>query len=159
MRPLFTVLILVLSSQAALSQRPDSNTSRGMEDDLATLRFLKEVEWPKAYKLQDTILLDRILADEFQMVDSEGGYTRKADQINYVRNHKISYDSFRFEIKRLEIFKGEFAVVTGTGTIAGRDSLGSYKIIYQSSNHLIKRDKLWRAVSSHTSGQKTFRVE
>lgn len=118
---------------------------------------MKEVEWPKAYREQDTVLLDRILADEFKMIGSDGEYSNKKDQMDYIREHKPSYDSFRFEIRRLEIFENNTAVVSGTGHISGHDSIGNYKLLYQSSNILIKRNGIWKAISSHTSGDTIVR--
>jgi hypothetical protein len=120
--------------------------------DEKALRHLKEVEWPKAYREQDTALLDRILADEFQSIDGEGNWSTKAQEMEYIRKNKPSYESFRFEIKRLEIFENGTAVVAGTGHIRGRDAEGPYKVEYQSSNILIKRGGLWKAVASHVSG-------
>lgn len=128
------------------------------EHDEKILRHLKEVEWPKAYREQDTLLLDRILADEFKMINSDGEYSTKKDQIIYIKTHKPNYISFKFEIKRLEIFENNTAVVSGTGTIKRRDEKGEYYLIYQSSNILIKRNGFWKAISSHTSGDKTIRI-
>jgi hypothetical protein len=36
--------------------------------------------------------------------------------------------------------------------IEGKDEQGPYVMEYQSSNILIKRDGLWRAIASHVSG-------
>lgn len=120
--------------------------------DEKALRHLKEVEWPKAYREQDTALLDRILADEFQSIDGEGSWSTKAEEMEYIRKNKPSYESFRFEIKRLEIFENGTAIVAGTGHIRGRDAERPYKVEYQSSNIFIKRGGLWKAVASHVSG-------
>ena len=128
-------------------------------DDENTLKYLKEVEWPKAYYEQDTVLLDRILADEFQMIDAAGGWYSKRDELDYIKEHKPSYDSFHFEIKRLEIFENNTAVVAGTGHIKGKDDGGKYSMTYQSSNILIKRGELWKAISSHVSGIKKEYLE
>ena len=99
-------------------------------------------------------LLDRILAEEFQMVDAEGNWSTKAQELEYVRTNRPSYDSLRFIIKRLDIFKNGTAVVAGTGIIRGNDGEGAYVIEYQSTNILIKRGDTWRAISSHVSGVK-----
>ena len=88
-------------------------------DDAATLRHLKTVLWPKAYREQDTALLDRILDDRFQMLDAEGARSTKREELEYIRHNRPSYRSFRFDIERLEIFEGRFAVVDGQGTIEG----------------------------------------
>ena len=64
--------------------------------DIESLTFLKEVEWPKAYREQDTVLLDRILADEFQMIDASGNWSTKQEELEYIQSHRPSYDSFCF---------------------------------------------------------------
>jgi ketosteroid isomerase-like protein len=131
-----------------------SGVVSGQKSDDEILRYLKEVEWPKAYREQDTKLLDRILADEFQMIDNEGNWSNKKLELEYVKNNKPSYETFRFEIKRLEIFENGTAVIAGTGHLTGRDKDGQYRVTYQSSNILIKMRDGWKAVSSHVSGVK-----
>jgi len=123
------------------------------------LRHIKEVEWPRAYREQDTVLLDKILADEFKMIGSDGEYSDKAHQIQYIKTHKPNYISFKFQIRRLEIFENGTAVVSGTSTIRRKDEKGEYDLIYQSSNVLIKRNGVWKAISSHTSGDQIVRIK
>lgn len=118
--------------------------------DSLNLRHLKEVLWPKAYREQDTLLLDRILGDDFQMVDASGNWTTKAQEIDWIKEHVTRSDSFWYEIKRLDIYQNGTAIISGTGHIIN----DSTKTIYQSSNVLIKRDSLWKAVTSHVSGIK-----
>ena len=122
--------------------------------DKTALRQIKEVDWPKAYREQDAELLNRILADEFQMIDADGAWSSKAEELDYVRKHKSSYDSFRFVIKRLEIFENDAAVVAGTGVIT--DGRGAERVVteYQSTNIFIKREGRWQAIASHVSGVK-----
>lgn len=122
--------------------------------DKTALRQIKEVDWPKAYREQDAGLLNRILADEFQMIDAEGVWSSKIEELEYVRKHKPSYDSFRFVIKRLEIFENDSAVVAGMGIIT--DERGAERVVteYQSTDIFIKRDGRWQAISSHVSGVK-----
>jgi ketosteroid isomerase-like protein len=120
--------------------------------DEAAIRELKESLWPKAYFKQDTALLDRILAPEFQMVDGDGNWSTKAAELEWVAKNKPGYDSLTFEIRRLDLFENGTAIAAGTGTIRGRDDDGPYVARYQSTNVLIKRDGQWRAVASHVSG-------
>ena len=124
------------------------------KSDMETLRYLKEVEWPRAYKEQDTVLLDRILAEEFQLIDDSGGWTTKQDELAYIKKNKPSYDSFEFEIKRLEIFENMTAVISGVGHIRTKTDEGEKYATYHSSNILIKRDGNWKAINSHVSGYK-----
>lgn len=146
------VIFLLAAVTASLAQKPANNAA-----DEKALRYLKEVEWPKAYREQDTVLLDRILAEEFKMIDSDGGYSTKKEQIDYIKTHKPNYISFKFVIKRLEIFENNTAIVSGTGIIRRKDKDGEFELVYQSSNVLIKRGNLWKAISSHTSGDKIVR--
>lgn len=120
----------------------------------AVLRELKEVLWPRAYFEQDTKLLDRILADEFQRIDGAGNWFTKADELERVAKNKPTYDTLVFNIRRLEVFEHGTAIIAGTGTIRGKDDNGVYVAEYQSTNILIKREGRWRAIASHVSGYK-----
>jgi hypothetical protein len=148
------VIVLFLLTVKTQAQE---NINRAADEK--ALRYLKEVEWPKAYREQDTVLLDRILADEFQMISSDGNSYTKKDELEYIKKYKPGYDSFKFIIKRLEIFENNTAVVSGTGVIRNHDKDGEFEMTYQSSNVLIRRGNLWKAISSHTSGDKIVRIE
>ena len=124
-----------------------------LDSDEVQLKYLKEVEWPKAYYDQDTILLDRILGDEFKMIDAKGKTYTKKDELKYIKSNKPTYKSFKFEITRLEILENMTAIVSGKGVVENTDKEGNeYIMTYWSSNILIKRGELWKAVSSHVSG-------
>ena len=133
-----------------------SSGSFGAEEqsDEATLREIKEVLWPRAYAQQDVALLDSLLADEFQMVDADGNWSTKADELEWISSNPPSYDSLVFEIIRLDIFENGSAIVAGKGIVSGTDEQGPYTLEYQSTNVLIKRDGTWRAIASHVSGIK-----
>ena len=93
------------------------------------------------------------------MIGSEWITSNKKGQINYISTHKPDYVSFTFAIKRLEIFENNTAIVSGTGTIRRKDTDGMYDLVYQSSNVLIKRGNEWKAIASHTSGDKIIRMD
>lgn len=145
-------LIGLICSTSLFAAEPDPKR----DADTASLRELKEVLWPKAYREQDAALLARILADEFESIDAEGSRSTKAEELDYVRKNKPSYDSFRFVIRRLEIFENRTAVVSGTGYIEtkAKDGKKGSRTEYQSSNVLIEREGRWQAISSHVSGIK-----
>lgn len=146
-------MFIAVSVLLLLSCKSGDDTAQ----DEKTLRHLKEVEWPKAYREQDTALLDRILADEFKMIGSDGIRSSKKEELAYIKTHKPSYESFKFNIDRLEVFENKTAIVSGIGVIKYKDSIGPYEIHYSSSNVLIKRDGNWKAISSHTSGDSVIR--
>jgi hypothetical protein len=143
---------LVLALCGALAHGTATAADRSADE--AALREIKEVLWPRAYFEQDTELLGRLLAPEFQMVDGDGNWTTRADELDWVSKNKPGYDSLTFELKRLEVFENGTAIAAGTGTIRGADKDGPYVAQYQSTNVLIKRDGAWRAIASHVSGYK-----
>ena len=146
------VLIGVLAASALFAAEP----ALDLESDKTLLRELKEVLWPKAYREQDPALLAQILADEFESIDAAGDVSTKAEELDYVRKNKPSYDSFRFVIRRLQIFENRTAVISGTGYIEtkAKDGKKASKTEYQSSNVFIERAGRWQAISSHVSGIK-----
>lgn len=145
---LLLILVPIISCKVRTNVQESFNVIN--ETDEATLRFVKEVEWPKAYAEHDTVLLDRILGEDFVMIDQDGNWYTKSDEIAWIKENSTDNDSFRYEIKRLEIFPNGTAIVCGTGHIL-KDSV---KSVYQSSNLFIKRDNVWKAVQSHVSGVK-----
>ncbi|MBI4752376.1 MAG: nuclear transport factor 2 family protein [Acidobacteria bacterium] len=119
----------ILPASIPCQQKGTSVSAR--ETDLAELRHIKTVLWPKAYREQDTALLDRILHDQFQMIDDGGSISTKAEEIAYIRANKPTYQSFHFEIERLEIFEERFAVVAGTGIIRNQTPKGPTETRYR----------------------------
>ncbi len=120
------------------------------EEDKEELRHLKKVLWPQAYSEQDTVLLDKILAEEFQFIEASGNVSNKQFELNWIKENKFSHDSFYYDIKRFDFFENGTAIVSGTGHIHN----DSTKSIYQSSNVFIRRNDEWKAIASHVSGVK-----
>nr|WP_299171358.1 nuclear transport factor 2 family protein [uncultured Allomuricauda sp.] len=148
------LLLFVLTVFASCNQQePKLVQPSGINnEDEKILRNLKEVQWPKAYREQDTVLLDRILGNDFQMIDAGGTWSNKAKELEWIKENAMENDSFFYEIKRLDILPNGTALICGTGHIFN----DSTETIYQSSNILIKRKDAWKAVASHVSGIKTL---
>ena len=112
--------------------------------DEETLRYFKTVLWPRAYREQDTELLDRLLDDRFQMIDFAGNRSTKREELAWVAENAWNPGAFEYLVERLEILDGDTAIIDGRGVAENYS--------YSSSNVLIKRDGQWRAVASHVSG-------
>ncbi|MGX1928225.1 nuclear transport factor 2 family protein [Flagellimonas sp. 2504JD4-2] len=144
----FLILAVTISCQ---QQKPEVvQTSTINSEDQKILRNLKEVQWPMAYREQDTLLLDKILGDDFQMIDASGEWSNKVKELEWIKETAMENDSFFYEIKRLDVLPNGTALICGTGHIFN----DSTETIYQSSNILIKREGVWKAVASHVSGIK-----
>jgi ketosteroid isomerase-like protein len=123
-------------------------------DDRAQLRQLKEYDWPEAYRQRDTLLLGRILANEFVVVDADGQSSTKADELQYLKtSDHVTYESFHYTIERLCIY-GQTALVAGVGRSKGRTRRGTFHTVYHSTNLFVQREGRWQAVASHLSGIK-----
>ncbi len=146
----FAVILALLVSSCNQEVSQKATTTQITSKDKHTLRNMKEVLWPKAYKEQDTILLDHILDESFQLIDGSGNRYTKNDELNWIKKNATQHDSFRYEIKRLTIYENGTAIISGTGHIY-KDAAYS---TYESSNVLIKKDTIWKAISLHVSGFK-----
>lgn len=116
----FIQIILLASLLISCNEHqsiPDQTSSLINKSDLETLRYLKEVEWPKAYAEQDTLLLDRILGNDFQMIDASGSWYTKREELDWIKKQATNNDSFFYEIKRLDILPNGTATICGTGHI------------------------------------------
>ena len=72
------------------------------------------------------------------------------DKMVYIKDGIIQKIADRIEINGVEILENNTAIIAGTGHIINDDK----ESIYQSSNVLIKRNGIWKAVLSHVSGYK-----
>ena len=70
MKKLYYLPVLLLLILNACKEKSSIQEKKSIitEKDRETLTYLKEVEWPKAYREQDTVLLDRILNDDFEII-------------------------------------------------------------------------------------------
>lgn len=141
MKNLLFVCLLLLAPQMLMAE---DNAS-----DEAQLRELKTKLWQQAYRQGDAQLLDKILHESFEFVQNDGSISTKAKELKAVAASKWNPKSFRYEIKRLKVYQGKFAVVSGVGHA---ETQSGVRYLYHSSNHLVKQEGRWQAVSSHVSG-------
>ncbi len=135
MRLLLPLLLCLLLPPALADEPPD---------DEAVLRHFKTVLWPQAYRTQDTALLARLLHESFEMLDDAGNRSTRQKELEAVAAEAWDPGEFRYEIERLEIYDGRFAVIDGRGIASD--------YTYVSSNYLVKQDGRWQAIGSHVSG-------
>lgn len=110
----------------------------------ATLRHFKTVLWPQAYRTQDVALLDRMLHDDFEMIDADGNHSDKAGELAYIAQNEWDPGEFEYRIERLSVYDERFAIIEGEGVASAYS--------YRSTNVLVHEDGEWRAVASHVSG-------
>jgi hypothetical protein len=148
MKPIALLIAFGLCLSVGATAQPDAS-----EDELLLKKFKLE-DWPRAYREQDTELLGRMLASSFQIIDGSGTWFSKEQELAWLAKNKWANDGFVYEIKRLDIYGGDTAIVAGEGRVTFKTGQRPRVAIYQSSNVLVKENGEWRAVSSHVSGEK-----
>lgn len=152
-------MLVLLSCSAPVEQKAtnaSSETSMLVDGDDELLRDLKTVQLPKAYDEQDTTLLGKLLHSNYQLVDDQGGTYSKNDEMSYVSQYPSSYDSFDFQIQKLDLFNNGTATIFGIGTMRGTDveDGSGYTTTFKSTDSFVKEAGRWQAISSHVSGVK-----
>ena len=66
------------------------NNSIITKGDEAKLIHLKKVQWPEAYREQDTVLLNSLLAKEFQMIDAKGNWEAISSYVSRIKKEAIT---------------------------------------------------------------------
>jgi len=123
-------------------------------DEAALCKFKTE-DWPRAYGTQNVELLGRMLADTFQVVDGDGNWSTKREEIDWLAKNQWKNDGFVYAIKRLDIYGGDTAIIAGEGRVTFKTGEKPRVEVYQSTNVLVKENGVWRAVASHISGGKS----
>ncbi|MEO9869641.1 nuclear transport factor 2 family protein [Ekhidna sp.] len=126
-------------------------------NDLEVLTDIQKTQWVKAYLEQDTVLLDKLLHEHFQLIDDNGDRYTKQDELSYVGKYGPSYNSLEFQILEVDIVEIGSAVVLAKGTMKGLEGDEAYITTYTSSTSFVKIDKQWKALNSHVSGVKEER--
>ncbi len=151
--PVILALFVACSAQTPAQQQ----TVAISDEDYETVKNLKIVSFAKAYEDQDTVLLDQILHNTYQLVDDGGEVYSKKDEMDYVSKYGPSYETFTFEILKLEVYENGTATVFGIGTITGKDIEGAYSQTYKASDVFVKENGKWQAITTHVSGVKEVR--
>ncbi len=108
-----------------------------------------------AYRRNDVRAIDSLIGPGYELTDSKGVITTKADDIKAARNRDVEYSAFRNEGMQVRIY-GPTAIVTGRtlvqGTTKGGDKID---IEVQFTDTLVLLDGRWRMVAGHVSRLKS----
>ncbi len=145
---LLTVLIASLTVSAAFAQAKPVRAGQGKSAGVATGGVeaqLKKLErdWFAAVAKRDTATLNRIFADDFTALNSDGTVITKKEMVEMLSSGKFQLDEIRSEEFKLRLY-GTTAIVNGRSTyIRNGKPLGT-------SGHTevwVKRAGVWKAVS------------
>jgi ketosteroid isomerase-like protein len=126
------VLVVSVSSQAA------------SPDDQKTVAGL-DTQYQAAVKVNDTAVMDRILADDFILVLGDGSTSTKADLLNEARSKRVIYEHQDESEQTVRVW-GDTAVVTAKLWGKGTDSGKPFDWTLWFSDTYVRTPKGWRYV-------------
>ena len=118
-----------------------------MSSDESDVRRV-ESEWGDAFEQRDFATLDRIMSDEYILIDPLGNVRGKAESLTALATNEVHFESTKSDNVDVRI-NGDTAVVTGRSTFKGRYKGWSMAGQYQYTDVLVKRSGVWQAMSSH----------
>jgi len=129
MKKVVSASLLLLSMACQEKNETLTPTLTISENDSATLVHFKKMDCPKAYREQDTVLLDRMLGEDFQVIDAYGNWHTKKNELDWIKKNTADNDSFWYEIKRMDIYENGPAIVNGTGHMTNDSVKTTYQVI------------------------------
>ncbi|MEM9897361.1 MAG: DUF4440 domain-containing protein [Bacteroidota bacterium] len=159
-RILFTSLSIALLNLLSCQQNSDLRTFNLTDAEKTKLVELRSTLIPQAYEKQDTTFLNKILHENYLLVDDEGSTFSKVDELAYVGNYGVSYSSFAFELEKTITLPNGTVILFGEGKLQGIDDAGAYITTYKTSDTFVKTsNEDWKLAYSHVSGVKEERFE
>jgi hypothetical protein len=140
MRRRLTIVAAVVLVCAAAVVFAETSTQKEAE------AYIKQNEelWAAASAKQDTATVERIVADDFVGVDTQGNFFRKSEELDAVRKNEGGYVEGKVAEVNVRFF-GEAAVAQGSETWRKRNGEQGR---YVWTDTWIHRDGKWQIVAS-----------
>jgi uncharacterized protein (TIGR02246 family) len=140
---IFIALLMVLPSPA-LGQMADRNAKAERE-----VRQL-EGELREAWLRGDTSTLERLLADDWKIIHTNGREQTKAQFIDAIKSGRVKFKSMEFDEVEVRVY-GDAAVVTARSTnrieFRGQESSGQVRV----TRVYVRRREGWCVVNEQAS--------
>lgn len=150
MKQLLPILILIIIISCKAELQPEKTEEPLTPQDSLALMDILQNDWPKAYNEQDTMLIKRILADNFEVIFDSGAWSDKQGEVKWIAANKSTTDSLIRDLKRFEFLNNTTAIVAGTGHVYNDGNHSTYEF----TDVFIKKEGNWQATASHVSGVK-----
>jgi ketosteroid isomerase-like protein len=142
------------SAKSTASEAPSTSSSpaavmpskKGTPE--ATIRDIED-KWEASVKNHDPSVAQAYLADDFRGVSSKGKTMNKSSLLSEIKKDTDVYASTKNGKVDVRLFGGQFAVVTGTSTEAGKDKAGqNFKRSFTWTDVWVLRKDKWQCVAS-----------
>ena len=112
-----------------------------MEDELLKL----EDEFARAVASNDADALDKVLADDWIIVDPDGGIIGKVRFLGVIRSGALSHESMKSTDLEVRLY-GNTAVVTGLTTSKGKFMGQDFTSCERATDIFVKQADRWQCV-------------
>ncbi len=137
------VLVLAVAAGAQTGAKPKSGS--------AAMELLKlENEWCDAELKTDLAFFERILADDFIMLDPDGVVLTKGQYIANLKSGESVFTSIASDNIRVHLY-GDTAVVFGRETLKGKSKGADISGQYLWTDTWVKIDGHWECVADFSS--------
>ena len=125
------------------------NAAAASADDQKTVAAL-DTQYQAAVKANDAATMDRILADDFILVDGDGTVSTKADLLNEAKSKRVLYEH-QEDLEQTVRVWGDTAVVTAKLWGKGSDGGKPFEWTLWYSDTYVRTPKGWRYVFGQAS--------
>lgn len=132
-----------------LTAIPFSDASASVADDERAVAVL-DTEYQAAVKKNDAATMDRILADDFVLVNGHGRISTKAELLKEARSGSVVYEHQEDTAQTVRVW-GDTAVVTAQLRETGTDSGKPFDYTVWFSDTYVRTPKGWRYVFGQAS--------
>jgi ketosteroid isomerase-like protein len=112
-----------------------------MEEELLKL----ENDFARAVTNNDADAIDGFLADDWMIVDPDGGLIDKARFLGVIKSGVLSHESMESEDLRVRLY-GNTAVVTGLTTTKGKFMGQDFTSSERATDIFVKQNERWQCV-------------
>ena len=103
-----------------------------------------------AFRVRDLATVERLLAPEFTLVNSDSSVQQRSDVIAEIQRGDPQYDVFRNHSMTAHVFD-DAAIVQGITTLKGSSNGQPFAIDVRFTDTLIKTQGQWRLIVSHVT--------
>jgi ketosteroid isomerase-like protein len=125
------------------------NAVAASDDNQKTVAAL-DTQYQAAVKANDATTMDRILADDFILLDGDGTVSTKADLLNEAKSRRVHYEH-QEDLEQMVRVWGDTAVVTGKLWGKGSDGGKRFEWTLWYSDTYVRTAKGWRYVFGQAS--------
>jgi ketosteroid isomerase-like protein len=115
-----------------------------MEDEILTL----EKQFSQAIANNDAKAVDQFLADDWIIINSDGGIIDKARFLDVIRSGTLTHEMMESVDTRVRIY-GDTAVVTALTTTKGKFAGQEFTTKERATDVFVKQEGRWRCTLTH----------